>query len=93
MTPAELRALPIVIYERRHHHQHDTAFDNLLVRSPVTHSADAYTLMYSAPQRTHCLQKSCDAESTKGSSSPIVSCHSGSLILVAISAECCRAPL
>ncbi len=35
MTPAELRALPIVIYERRHHHQRDSAFDTLLVRAPV----------------------------------------------------------
>ena len=34
MTPAELRALPIVIYERRHHHSRDSAFDNLLVRPP-----------------------------------------------------------
>lgn len=33
MTPAELRALPIVIYERRHRQQHrDSAFNELLVR-------------------------------------------------------------
>ena len=41
MTPAELRALPIVIYERRHHHQRDRAFDNLLVRPLVDHCACA----------------------------------------------------
>ena len=33
MTPAELRALPIVIYERRHHEQHrGGAFDELMVK-------------------------------------------------------------
>ena len=33
MTPAELRALPIVIHERRHHrHLSDPAFNDLLVR-------------------------------------------------------------
>lgn len=32
MTPAELRALPIVIHERRHHrHLSDPAFNDLLV--------------------------------------------------------------
>lgn len=31
MTPAELRALPIVIYERRHDQHRHTAFNDLLV--------------------------------------------------------------
>ena len=34
MTPAELRALPIVIYERRHHHlPQEPTFNELLVLS------------------------------------------------------------
>ena len=41
MTPAELRALPIVIHERRHHrHLSDPAFNDLLVTPASGRSAN-----------------------------------------------------